>query len=100
MPRHEFTRAERQRGGRITAAKAAPGPCPKCGKTFPSHLAYAGHLGLHGLADRYCQGDLKQAVVKFNLLGIAATDSHPGNGAFARAHQVQAEIQNNPEVRR
>ena len=92
MSRHQFTNAERQRGGRTTAGKVAPAACRKCGKTFSSHLAYAGHLGLHGLADRYCGGDMKEALTKFNLLGIAATDCCPANGAFARAHEVAAEI--------
>ncbi len=93
MPRHQLTHAERSRGGLAVAAIPPPNCCPRCPKSrFRSWHQYIGHLGLHGFADRYCGGDLRAAARKFNLLGIAATDPIPWNGAFAEAHRVADEI--------
>lgn len=96
MSRHKFTLEEKQRGGRATARKLTERKCPKCGKWFDRHVAYAGHLGLHTFADRYCGGSMRLAAKKFNLLGIAATDSFPQNGAFREAHRVSLEIRGKP----
>jgi hypothetical protein len=87
MPRHQLTQEERRRGGKTTASLPAPGPCPRCGRRFESHLQYAGHLGLHGFADRYTEGDLKAAGLKLGIVGAAAIDPFPENGAFAEGHQ-------------
>lgn len=91
MPRHQLTTPERQRGGNTTAAKSG-GTCPRCKKYYAKHLQLIGHKGLHTFADRYTGGDLRAAAKKFNLIGAAATDPYPSNGAFARAHQAAEEV--------
>ena len=90
MTRHQLTQEERRRGGRTTASLPAPGPCPRCGKCFDTHLQYAGHLGLHAFADKYTHGDLRAAGIKLGIVGAAATDPFPENGAFAEGHQFLA----------
>lgn len=95
MSRHIFTPAESRKGGLAVKGRQPPIRC-KCGCNrtgFRHWHAYIGHLGLKAFANRYCGGDLKQAARKFNLLGIAATDPCPWNGAFAEAHKAAAEIQ-------
>ena len=83
--RHKLTTTDRQRGGRKTATKPG-GKCPRCGRTYTTHLALIGHKGLHAYADKHCGGDMKAAAKSFNMLGVAATDPVPTNGAFAKAH--------------
>ena len=90
--RHQLTHAERVTGGRNAANTIAPRRCPRCGRCYDKHAAYAGHLGLHAFADRYTGGNMQLAAKKFNLLGVAATDPAPWNGAFAQAHRVAADI--------
>lgn len=92
MSRYTFTQAQRRRGGLTTANLTGPRACPRCGRKFIRHVAFAGHLGLHTFADRYTGGDMRQAAQMFNLLGIAAGDPFPQNGAFAKAHQAAAEV--------
>lgn len=90
--RHQFTRNEQRRGGQTTA-NLPGGVYPRCRKTFTTHPKLAGHLGLHSFADKYTNGNMREAAHKFNLIGLAATDSFPGNGAFASAHRAAAEVQ-------
>lgn len=74
-----------QLGGQALARKEAPLSCPRCGKEFPfahPYMAYLGHLGLHGLADRYFGGDIKAAQKRLRENGIARQDPAPWNGAF------------------
>ena len=92
MTRHTLTHAERVTGGRNAANTIAPRRCARCGRCYDKHAAYAGHLGLHAFADRYTGGNMQLAAKKFNLLGVAATDPAPWNGALAQAHRVAAEI--------
>jgi len=94
--RHQFTRAQQQRGGQTTAGLPG-GVCPRCHKSFSTHPKLAGHLGLHSFADKYTGGNMRQAAHKLNLIGIAATDPFPGNGAFATAHRAAAEVQSMKE---
>ena len=74
-------------GGRAVAKKTAPPYCPRpgCTKQFvfgtPWH-AYLGHLGLHGLADRYFNGDLNAAQIRLRNNGLARQDPAPWNGAW------------------
>ena len=91
MSRHKFTRQEAAKGGRTTAALSG-GACPRCPRTFTKHLALAGHLGLHAFADRFTGGNMRKAAQTFNLIGRAATDPFPRNGAFSRAHQAWDEV--------
>ena len=92
MSRHQLTHEERRRGGRTTSNLPAPGPCPRCGRKFKTHMQYAGHLGLHGFADKYTDGDMKAAGLKLGIIGAAATDPFPENGAFAEGHRFRSEF--------
>ena len=94
--RHVFTRDQRRRGGQTTAALPG-GNCLRCGKSYATHLKLAGHLGIHSFADKYTGGNMREAAHKLNLIGIAATDPFPGNGAFASAHRAAAEVQSMKE---
>ena len=74
------------RGGQAVARKAAPARCPRCGASMEgrSWHGYLGHLGLHGLADRWFGGDLEAAQRRLRENGLARQDPVPENGAMPR----------------
>lgn len=82
-----LTQAARSKGGKTTASKHAPDHCPRCGKEFafctPWH-SYLGHLGLHGLADRYFNGDMQAAQKQLQRNGLARQDPAPYNQAWPK----------------
>lgn len=83
---------KQQLGGRAVAAKTAPLCCPRCGKTYPfAHpwMAHLGHLGLHGLADKYFNGDIKAAQKRLQQNGLARLDPAPWNNAWPRYRPVR-----------
>lgn len=74
-------------GGLALAKKWAPAYCPKCGKELPwtmTWYGYLGHLGLHGLADRYFGGDIQAAQRRLQENGRARQEQDASwqNGAF------------------
>jgi len=72
-------------GGLAVARKDPPASCARCGKKMPFLTpwhSYLGHLGLHGLADRYFGGDLKAAQTRLRQNGLARQDPMPWNGAY------------------
>lgn len=76
-----------QKGGLAVARKEAPLSCPKCGKQFPFQAewhTYLGHMGLHGLADKYFNGDIQAAQKRLQQNGLARMDPAPWNGAWPR----------------
>ena len=88
-------------GGRAIAQKSAPAYCPRCGKPFPfAHpwMAYLGHLGLHGLADRYFGGDFNAAQKHLRNNGLARQDPAPWNKAWPRYSPVTQRQNNQPNV--
>lgn len=80
-------------GGLAVRTKEPPPRCPRgCGKTFPFCTpwhSYLGHLGLHGLADRYFNGDLMAAQKHLRNNGLARQDPAPWNGAWPRYTPLQ-----------
>lgn len=71
-------------GGKAVIDKMPPTHCPRCrqsmqGRTYHSYL---GHLGLHGLADKYFDGDVQAAQKRLRENGRARSDPFPGNGAW------------------
>jgi hypothetical protein len=91
--KHVLTDEERSRGGKKAAAQPG-GPCPLCGSDYPTHAALAGHLGLHAFADRYALGDLDHARRLLSLVGAAATDPYPENGAYSEGHSLLKKFRN------
>ncbi len=81
-----------QLGGRAVAQKHAPvAGCPRCGKQWPFATpwhVYLGHLGLHGLADHYFDGDIDAAQKRLRQNGLARQDPAPWNGAWPRYRPV------------
>jgi hypothetical protein len=79
-------------GGKALTRKEAPGQCPRCGKVFgwltPWHC-YLGHLGLHGLAERYFGGDIQAAQKRLRDNGLARQDPAPWNGAWPRYRPIR-----------
>ena len=78
-------------GGRAVISKDPPKTCPRCdqsmdGRTYHSYL---GHLGLHGLADRYFNGDIQAAQKRLRSNGLARQDPFPGNGAWPAYQPIQ-----------
>lgn len=76
-----------QLGGLAVKEKPAPMICPRCGKQFPfltEWHAYLGHLGLHGLADKYFGGDMAAAQKRLRQNGLARMDPAPWNRAWKR----------------
>lgn len=82
-----------QIGGQAVAKKEAPAwPCPRCGKIYPfgtSYMAWLGHKGLHGLADRYFGGDIKAAQRRLQRNSLARQDPAPWNGAWPKYKPVK-----------
>ena len=74
-------------GGKAVAKKIPPPFCPRCGKEImwgsPWH-SYLGHLGLHGLADKYFDGDITKAQKRLRENGLARQDPAPWNGAWPK----------------
>jgi hypothetical protein len=74
------------RGGRAVKNKTPPDRCLRCRQSMTgrSWHSYLGHLGLHGLADRYFDGDLKAAQQHLRRNGLARQDPAPWNGAWSK----------------
>jgi hypothetical protein len=51
-------------------------------------MAWLGHLGLHGLADKYFDGDIKAAQTRLRRNGLARQDPAPWNGAWPKYKPV------------
>lgn len=83
----------RSRGGQAVAKKYAPlHPCPRCGKIYPIATpwhTWLGHLGLHGLADKYFGGDITAAQRRLRNNGLARQDPAPWNGAWPKYRSVK-----------
>jgi hypothetical protein len=82
FPKHAHTK-----GGQAVSKKYAPPYCPRCKKEFPWATpwhSYLGHLGLHGLADRYFNGDITAAQTRLRENGLARQEAGATwqNGAF------------------
>ena len=78
-------------GGLAVGDKHPPAYCPRCGKEImwgTSWYGYLGHLGLHGLADRWFGGDIKAAQKRLRENGLARQDPRPENRAFRRYRPV------------
>jgi len=71
-------------GGKAVISKPAPDFCPRCGASMQGRVyhSFLGHLGLHGLADKYFDGDIKAAQKRLRENGTARQDPFPGNGAW------------------
>ena len=73
-------------GGKAVKQKTPPPICPRCsqdmtGRTWHSYL---GHLGLHGLADRYFNGDIEAAQQHLRRNSLARQDPACWNGAWPK----------------
>lgn len=90
MTRAEALALGRKLGGQAVKGKPSPSHCPRCGKPLNgrSWHSYLGHLGLHGLADRYFNGDLEAAQARLRQNGLARQDPAPWNGAFPNYQPV------------
>jgi hypothetical protein len=73
-------------GGQAVKDKTPPKTCIRCGQSMAgrSWHSYLGHLGLHGLADRYFEGDLKATQQRLRCNGLARQDPCPYNGAWPK----------------
>ena len=78
-------------GGKAVISKVPPKECPRCGASMQgrSWHSYLGHLGIHGLANKYFNGDFKAAQKRLRENGTARSDPFPGNGAFKPYQPVQ-----------
>ena len=80
-----------QLGGLAVKTKEPPLNCPRCGKPIlfgtPWH-SYLGHLGLHGLADKYFDGDLVAAQKHLRNNGLARQDPAPWNNAWPKYEPI------------
>jgi len=84
-------KAPQSAGGKAVASKSPPAHCPRCGKPIPFGTpwhAYLGHLGLHGLADKYFSGDLMAAQKHLRNNGLARQDPAPWNNGWPKYSPV------------
>ena len=96
--RHILTLDERLKGartgGRAVSAKTPPPVCthPDCNLSMEgrSWHSYLGHLGLHGLADNWFDGDLEAAQRRLRNNGLARQDAAPWNGAMPEYRPVES----------
>jgi len=83
-------------GGKAVIDKKAPDVCPSCGAPMNgrSWHSFLGHLGLHGLADKYFEGDIRAAQIRLRENGLARQDPASWNGAWKpyRPIPVKAQI--------
>lgn len=79
-----INRSIQSKGGKAVISNDVPSTCPRCSKPMQgrTYHSYLGHLGLHGLADRYFQGDMDAAQRRLRENGLARQDPFPGNGAW------------------
>lgn len=77
-------------GGKAVISKPAPDVCPRCGESMKGRVyhSFLGHLGLHGLADKYFDGDIHAAQKRLRENGVARQDPFPGNGAWKQYRQI------------
>ena len=82
-------------GGLAVAKKKAPTEaCSRCGKIYPfekSWMTWLGHKGLHGLADRYFDGDIALAQRRLRENGLAKQDPAAWNGAWPKYRPVKGD---------
>lgn len=81
-------------GGKAVKKKAPPEKCPKCGESMTGRIwhSYLGHLGLHGLADRHFDGDLKKAQERLRNNSLAIQDPAPWNNAWPRYRPILEDL--------
>ena len=90
-----MNRAIQSLGGKACIDKEVPVECPRgCGKLMlgRSYHSFLGHLGLHGLADKYFQGDIDAAQRRLRENGIARQDPAPWNGAWKPYRPIVQEV--------
>lgn len=88
-----LTKKARRKGGLAVANKIPPAYCPRCGDDIvfgTSWHSYLGHLGLHGLADKYFEGDIKAAQKRLRNNGLARQDPAPWNNAWPKYKPIIA----------
>lgn len=85
----------RRKGGKAVIEKAPPSKCPRCKKSMEgrTYHSYLGHLGLHGMADKYFGGDIDAAQKRLRENGRARSDSFPGNGAWKAYRPIPVEYE-------
>ena len=78
-------------GGKAIKSLSVPAACPRCGASMQGRVyhSFLGHLGLHGLADKYFNGDIHAAQKRLRENGVARQDPFPGNGAWKPYQPVQ-----------
>lgn len=81
-------------GGQAVIGKAVPARCPRCGQSMQGRVyhSFLGHLGLHGLADKYFEGDLQATQRRLQENGRARQDPFPTNGAWKRYQPIQVKV--------
>ncbi|MCI0550881.1 MAG: hypothetical protein L0287_07995 [Anaerolineae bacterium] len=86
-----LNRSIQSKGGKAVISKDVPAACPRCGKPMQGRMyhSYLRHLGLHGLADKYFQGNIDAAQKRLRENGLARQDPFPGNGAWKPYQSVR-----------
>jgi hypothetical protein len=54
--------------------------------------SYLGHLGLHGLANKYFEGDIAAAQKHLRENGLARQDPAPWNGAWRPYRPIAVKV--------
>jgi len=77
-------------GGHACKKLTPPEICPQCGSSMigRKYFSYLGHLGLHGYANKYFNGDIRAAQRHLQRNGLARQDPMPWNGAWPTYRQT------------
>lgn len=71
-------------GGKAVIGRQPPASCPQCSESMQgrTYHSYLGHLGLHGVANKYFGGDIRAAQKRLRENGLARQDPFTSNGAW------------------
>lgn len=88
-------RSPQSLGGQAVKDKEVPDSCPRCGQRMKGrkYHSYLGHLGLHGLADKYFDGDIQAAQERLRRNGLARQDPFPENGAWQPYQPIPVKVE-------
>jgi len=87
-------------GGLAVIDHETPEKCLRCNASMQGrkYHSYLGHLGLHGLADKYFDGDIEKAQKRLRENGRARHDPFKANGAWQPYKPIPVQMEMGGEL--